>query len=153
MVSANSKKRDSARMQVRRYVMDLIYQHGGESVLLPSNKDLARELGIARSTAQLELKLLLKEGFVTTRHGIGTFTVPRMGGTVFQAPLIGILDGDGKIIYEPFYSLSLKSHIAMELAKMPTVIQEIRLFFGTGKRSVGRTAEHQLRCFGMPCSE
>ena len=140
-------------MQVRRYVMDLIYQHGGESVLLPSNKDLARELGIARSTAQLELKLLLKEGFVTTRHGIGTFTVPRMGGTVFQAPLIGILDGDGKIIYEPFYSLSLKSHIAMELAKMPTVIQEIRLFFGTGKRSVGRTAEHQLRCFGMPCSE
>lgn len=115
-------------MQVRRYVMDLIYQHGGESVLLPSNKDLARELGIARSTAQLELKLLLKEGFVTTRHGIGTFTVPRMEGTVFQAPLIGILDGDGKIIYEPFYRLSLKSHIAMELAKMPTVIQEIRLF-------------------------
>ncbi len=115
-------------MQVRRYVMDLIYQHGGESVFLPSNKDLARELGIARSTAQLELKLLLKEGFVTTRHGIGTFTVPRMGGTVFQAPLIGILDGDGKIIYEPFYRLSLKSHIAMELAKMPTVIQEIRLF-------------------------
>ena len=57
MISANSKKRDSARMLVRRYVMDLIYQHGGEAVLLPSNKDLAAELGIARSTAQLELKL------------------------------------------------------------------------------------------------
>ena len=55
MISANSKKRDSARMLVRRYVMDLIYQHGGEAVLLPSNKDLAAELGIARSTAQLEL--------------------------------------------------------------------------------------------------
>ncbi len=128
MISANSKKRDSARMLVRRYVMDLIYQHGGEAVLLPSNKDLAAELGIARSTAQLELKLLLKEGFVTTRPGVGTFTVPSAHGSVFQAPLIGILDGDGKIIYEPFYRLALKSHIAMELGKMPTLIQEIRLF-------------------------
>ena len=86
------------------------------------------ELGIARSTAQLELKLLLKEGFVTTRPGVGTFTVPRSCGSVFQAPLIGILDGDGKIIYEPFYRVALKSHIAMELGKMPTLIQEIRLF-------------------------
>lgn len=100
MISANSRKRDSARMQVRRYVMDLIYQCGGESVRLPSNKELAEELGIARSTAQLEL--LLKEGFLTSRHGIGTFTVPGKWGEQFQAPLIGILDGDGKIIYEPF---------------------------------------------------
>ena len=74
MVSARSKKRDSARMQVRRYVMDLIYQYAGEAVRLPSNKDLADELGIARSTAQLELKLLLKEGFLETRRGVGTFT-------------------------------------------------------------------------------
>ena len=71
MVSARSKKRDSARMQVRRYVMDLIYQYAGEAVRLPSNKDLADELGIARSTAQLELKLLLKEGFLETRRGVG----------------------------------------------------------------------------------
>lgn len=128
MISANSRKRDSARMQVRRYVMDLIYQCGGESVRLPSNKELAEELGIARSTAQLELKLLLKEGFLTSRHGIGTFTVPGKWGEQFQAPLIGILDGDGKIIYEPFYSLTLKCHVSMELAKMPTAIQEVRLF-------------------------
>ena len=115
-------------MQVRRDVMDLIYQCGGESVRLPSNKELAEELGIARSTAQLELKLLLKEGFLTSRHGIGTFTVPGTWGDQFQAPLIGILDGDGKIIYEPFYSLTLKCHVSMELAKVPTAIQEIRLF-------------------------
>ena len=149
MISANSKKRDSARMLVRRYVMDLIYQHGGEAVLLPSNKDLAAELGIARSTAQLELKLLLKEGFVTTRPGVGTFTVPRAHGSVFQAPLIGILDGDGKIIYEPFYRVALKSHIAMELGKMPTVIQEIRLF---SERENDQLEElRSIRCDALVC--
>lgn len=128
MVSARSKKRDSARMQVRRYVMDLIYQYAGEAVRLPSNKDLADELGIARSTAQLELKLLLKEGFLETRRGVGTFTVPRIYGNTFQVPLIGILDGDGKIIYEPFYRVALKAHVSMALARLPMVIQEIRLF-------------------------
>ncbi|MBS1369600.1 MAG: hypothetical protein HPZ91_06545 [Lentisphaeria bacterium] len=128
MASANDKKRDSARMQVRRYVMDLIYRHSGEAVRLPSNKDLAEELGIARSTAQLELKCLLEEGFLETRHGIGTFAVPRAGSHSFEAPLIGILDGDGKIIYEPFYRWTLRSHIGIELAKLPATIQEVRLF-------------------------
>lgn len=108
--------------------MDLIYRCAGEAVRLPSNKDLAEELGIARSTAQLELKLLLKEGFLETRRGVGTFTVPRIHGDSFQVPLIGILDGDGKIIYEPFYRVALKAHVAMALAKHPMVIQEIRLF-------------------------
>ncbi len=128
MLSATGNKRDSARMRVRRYVMDLIYQCAGESVRLPSNRELAQELGIARSTTQLELKLLLKEGFLVSRRGIGTFTVPTARREKYQAPLIGILDGDGKIIYEPYYRLTLGAHVAMEAAKMPAVIQQIHLF-------------------------
>lgn len=127
MISANSRKRDSARMQVRRYVMDLLWQHAGEAYHLPSNKELADELGIARSTAQLELKLLIEEGYLTAKHGVGTFTVPSKMQR-FRAPLIGILNGDGKTIYEPFYIVSLKSHTAAEIAKQPALIQEIRLF-------------------------
>lgn len=151
MISANSRKRDSARMQVRRYVMDLLWQHASEAYHLPSNKELADELGIARSTAQLELKLLIEEGYLTAKHGVGTFTVPSKMQQ-FRAPLIGILNGDGKTIYEPFYIVSLKSHTAAEIAKQPALIQEIRLFserqndLATELRSIDCNA---LVCFNV----
>lgn len=127
MASAISKKRDSARMQVRRYVMDLIYRYIGEAVRLPSNDDLARELGIARSTAQLELKLLIREGFLESRPGIGTFTKPNFHWKRERLPMVAILNRDGKIIYQPYYDVSMQAHLSMELAKIPALIQEIRL--------------------------
>lgn len=34
MISANGKKHDSARMRVRQYVMDLIFQESGKAVRL-----------------------------------------------------------------------------------------------------------------------
>ena len=56
MFSANGKKHDSARMRVRQYVMDLILEEPGKAMRLPSNEDLAKEIGIARSTVQLGVK-------------------------------------------------------------------------------------------------
>ncbi len=125
MVSANAGKRDSARMRIRQYVMDALYAHAGEVYRFPSNEDIAQQLGVARSTVQLEMKSLIRDGFLESRPGIGTFAGPPP--SMPSVPLVGLLNGDGKIVYESSYNFSLKSHIGMELAKIPTIIQEIRL--------------------------
>ncbi len=128
MISANSKKHDSARMRVRQYVMDLIFRESGKAVRLPSNEDLAKEIGIARSTVQLGVKSLIQEGYLETKAGIGTFTVPQIALSSTKIPLIALLDGDGKIFYEHYYSYALRSHIGMELCGHSMAVQDVRLY-------------------------
>ncbi len=128
MISANGKKHDSARMRVRQYVMDLIFQESGKAVRLPSNEDLAKEIGIARSTVQLGVKSLIQEGYLETKPGIGTFTVPQIKLSSTKIPLIALLDGDGKIFYQQYYSYALRSHIGMELCCRSMAVQDIRLY-------------------------
>src|SRR5688500_16629430 len=61
---------------------------------LPSSRALAADLGVSRTTSLLALELLLAEGYLTTRHGSGTFVadelpddLPRArAGRPLQAP-------------------------------------------------------------------
>ena len=49
--------------------MDLLWQHAGEAYHLPSNKELADELGIARNTAQLEIPDVAAGGAALETNG------------------------------------------------------------------------------------
>ena len=64
-------------MQTQQYLLDLI-EHGtyepGEQ--LPSEKELAVQLGISRSTLREALLNLEQEGVLIRRHGVGTFVAP-----------------------------------------------------------------------------
>lgn len=120
-----------ARMVVRRYVMDLIYRNGGNSVRVPSYNVLSKELEMARSTAQLELKSLVNEGFLITRPGIGTFTNP----TVWfghcgrrRNPLIAMISGDGKRVHHRYYDWTLQSHLGMAVTRRPATLMEVTLY-------------------------
>ena len=42
-------------LKIRHYIMNLIYRHPEESVMIPSSKELAKMFGVARSTVTLEL--------------------------------------------------------------------------------------------------
>lgn len=149
MVSANGNKRDSSRMRVRRYVMDMVYQNFGKSVRLPSNEELAKELGIARSTVQLGIKSLIQEKYLESRPGIGTFTVPTAGGVGTRFPQIALLEGDGKIFYSGYYSYSLRSHIGMALGTLPALIQDVRIY---SERENDIFEElRSIRCCGYVC--
>jgi GntR family transcriptional regulator len=63
--------------QTQQYLLGLI-EHGtyepGEQ--LPSEKELAVQLGISRSTLREALLNLEQEGIVIRRHGVGTFVAP-----------------------------------------------------------------------------
>jgi GntR family transcriptional regulator len=63
--------------QTQRYLQGLVdggtYQPGEQ---LPSEKELAAQLGISRSTLREALLNLEQEGVVVRRHGVGTFVAP-----------------------------------------------------------------------------
>mgnify|MGYP000918776872 CR=1 FL=1 len=96
-------------LKIRYYVMNLIYSHPGESVMLPTSHELAEKFGVARSTVTLVLKTLTEEGFIAGKRGVGTFTC--YNGFIFpggrRIPLVGLLYGDGKYFFHEYYSWSL----------------------------------------------
>jgi GntR family transcriptional regulator len=67
----------SLSVQTQSYLLDLIedgaYQPGEQ---LPSEKELASQLGISRATLREALLNLEQEGVVVRRHGVGTFVAP-----------------------------------------------------------------------------
>ena len=44
---------------------------------LPSERDLARQWGVARMTVRRSVDALVAEGILERRHGSGTYVVPR----------------------------------------------------------------------------
>jgi GntR family transcriptional regulator len=73
--------RVSLATQAQQYLLGLIedgaYQPGEQ---LPSETDLASQLGISRATLREALQNLEQDGFVLRRHGVGTFVAPSCGG-------------------------------------------------------------------------
>lgn len=67
----------SLSQQTQRYLRSLIgagtYQPGEQ---LPSQNELAAELGISRATLREALLSLEQEGMVVMKHGVGTFVTP-----------------------------------------------------------------------------
>lgn len=65
-------------LKVRHFVMNIVYRNGGRSVMIPSSRALSTDFGIARSTVQLSLQQMIREGYLIGRPGIGTFTNPQI---------------------------------------------------------------------------
>ncbi|MBN2640684.1 MAG: GntR family transcriptional regulator [Victivallales bacterium] len=97
--------------------MNLIYLHPGETVMIPSSKELAAMFNVARSTVTLVLQKLVAEGYLEGKRGIGTFIkhenfIP-IGDRM--APLVGLLAGDGKYFYYPHQVWAVMASCGMEL--------------------------------------
>ena len=72
--------KDSLSGQAYRYLLGLIRDgvfRPGEQ--LPSQNELAAQLGISRSTLREALLKLEQQGLVVRRHGVGTFIAPGYG--------------------------------------------------------------------------
>ena len=116
-------------LKIRHYIMNLIYRHPEESVMIPSSKELAKMFGVARSTVTLELKALVAEHYLEGKRGVGTFTrhlnfVPLCGK---MPPLIGLLAGDGKYFYYPHQVWSVLAHCGLELTRNGMNIRSVNL--------------------------
>ena len=87
--------------QVKEAVSDMIRKSEFMDKL-PSEQDLAAQLGVSRNTVREALKGLENEGLVISRHGIGTF-VTRYNGSENIRYNISALDSTTKIISEHGY--------------------------------------------------
>ena len=54
---------------------------------LPSEEELARQLGVSRATVREAMQELVKQGYVTRRHGKGNFGHPSVAGLVHRMDL------------------------------------------------------------------
>lgn len=65
-----------ARQHLLKLIEDGTYQPGQQ---LPSESDLATQLGISRPTLREALFNLEQEGIIVRKHGVGTFVAPEYG--------------------------------------------------------------------------
>lgn len=93
--------------QVKEAVLEMI-EHSEFMSKLPSEQDLAAQLGVSRNTVREALKALENEGLVISRHGIGTF-VTRYNGSQNIRYNIAALDSTTKIIAEHGYAHGTES--------------------------------------------
>lgn len=82
--------------RVREVILDLI--NSSELMdKLPSENELASQMGVSRNTVREVLKTLENEGLVISRHGVGTF-ITKFGGSENIQYNIASLDSTTKII-------------------------------------------------------
>lgn len=106
----------SETMRLRYYVMNVIYRNPNRSVRLPSSRELATTFGVARSTVQLALEGLIAEGYLASKPGVATFTVP--GSISFslrteKTPLIGLALGTGDYFFYDQSAWLMLSHMGV----------------------------------------
>jgi GntR family transcriptional regulator / MocR family aminotransferase len=74
LVRVDPKARASLQQQIyeglRRAIVDGVLPPGAR---VPSSRELARDLGVSRTTTLLALEQLVSEGYLAARHGSGTF--------------------------------------------------------------------------------
>ncbi len=131
-------------VKIRHYIMDLIYRHPNERILIPGSNELAARFGVARSTVTLVLKSLTEQGYLEGRRGIGTFTkhqnlIP-VGGKM--PPLVGLLAGDGKYFYYPHQVWAVLAACGAELTRRGCNVRPLALA-GTGTEALVDEISHQ----------
>lgn len=128
-MSIQRKECSRKRVQylVRRHVIGLIMQSPGSRVRIPSSNVLAKELGVAKSTAQQELERMAAEGLIVPKVGIGTFSNPDcfLGR---NASSIGVIMGDGKCILKSYFTTQLLFGLETEILRHGFQLQEVPIF-------------------------
>ena len=117
-------------MKIRQYVIDLVIKSEHKSVMIPSMPRLGEMFGVARMTVHKALKDLIKDKYLISRPGIGTFSNP---GKMLEfnkwktSRTIGMIIGDGMILYYDYYIGSLAAYAWLKLVEAGYIIKPITL--------------------------
>jgi len=114
-----------AATTIRRAVLDGHWRVGER---LPSEPQLALELGISRATLREALRMLVSDGLLDRRHGVGTFVVRVPTPTIERG--IDELFSLGEAIEQLGYVPSVGDH-AVEVMQAPKLVAaELQLPIG-----------------------
>jgi len=115
-------------------------QHGAR---LPSNRELARRLGVSVPTVQSVLKSLSREGRIQTRHGSGTYLLsqPQVSGEPLRVVIAALLHPDEKL-NDPWLNAIISGFMPVALQSHPTTFVGIAPEkFGTDESVTALLAE------------
>lgn len=117
-------------MKIRQYVIDLVLKSEHKSVMIPSMPKLGEMFGVARMTVHKALKDLIKDKYLISRPGIGTFVNPEKIADFHKwkpSCIIGLIAGDGMNLYYDYYFGSLAAHTYLKLVECGYIIKPITL--------------------------
>lgn len=115
-------------MKIRRYVINLIYRSGNQTIQLPTVQNLCEQFQVSRPTVCKAMRELTDQGYVVAKRGIGSYTNPAKCVDQFNPyPVVGLLMGDGMGIYLSCYLGSILGEMIKQLCSIPTRLQQITL--------------------------
>lgn len=111
-----------AAAAIRRAIVDGLWRIGSQ---LPSEPRLAAELGVSRATLREALRLLVSDGLLDRRHGVGTFVARLPAPTIERG--IDELVSLGEAIEQLGYEPSVGHHGVELLPASPLLAAELTI--------------------------
>ena len=134
-------------MKIRQYVIDLVLKSEHKSVMIPSMPKLGEMFGVARMTVHKALKDLIKDKYLISRPGIGTFINPDKIAEFHKwktSRIIGLITGDGMNLYYDYYFGSLAAHAWLKLVEDGYIIKPVTLASADPDKIAGEMKNYSL---------
>lgn len=112
--------RRTLHTQVKEAIQEIIHEDFTFMKKLPSEQDLSERIGVSRNTIREAIKALENEGYVTSRHGVGTFVIQDKDNIKYN---LSSFDSATKILIEHGYQPGTKNRHA-ELKKAPSYVRQ-----------------------------
>jgi hypothetical protein len=94
-------------MKVRSYLYKRIISAKDESFKIPAENELCRLFNVSRVTVRGAIKGLVDDNILIPRRGLGTFiNYEKVKSKGMNRPIIGLLEGDGKLSTSPVNPLT-----------------------------------------------
>lgn len=112
--------RRTLHTQVKEALQEIIHKDFAFMKKLPSEQELSETIGVSRNTIREAIKALENEGYVTSRHGVGTFVIQDKENIKYN---LSSFDSATKILIEHNYKPGTKRRHA-EIKKAPSYVRQ-----------------------------
>lgn len=111
----------SLYLQARDMILELINKQIEPMEKIPSEQKLSEQLGVSRNTIREAIKSLEQEGFLYSRHGVGTFVI---GSKESLKTNISTLESSTNIIISQGYQPGTKNVESKVMNQPPSYIRK-----------------------------
>jgi GntR family transcriptional repressor for pyruvate dehydrogenase complex len=114
------------RVNIKKQALEQLKQYIGSGTVqvgqrLPSERELAEQLGIARTSVREALKVLESIGLVESRIGDGTYITAQIGATIGRTVGLGLMSWGGTIMEVMQARAMIEGETARVAAEQATV--------------------------------